>query len=166
MTRAIDVFLQNDGEVTKAYYAELNALGPAGQIAVALFRCQKRSTAAKRYRGGRFRRAAYDVKNWSLGELCRLLIAHAAALGITFGWKKDPDQPFYPWVLYIELPQGQVSFHSPDRGAGPEFRCVWDGLKASQDRILEFCDAVGLRNWPRQMPIPSSALREQPHPAL
>ncbi len=58
---ALEVFTQNDGEVTKAYYAEMNAKGSAGQIAVALFRCAKRSTRAKQYRGGRYRRAGYSA---------------------------------------------------------------------------------------------------------
>ena len=148
--RAIDVFEQSDGEVTKAYYAELQQLGPAGEIAVALFRCQKRSSAAKRYRGRRFRSAAYDVKNWSMGELCRLLEKHGKELGIRYGWKQDPKTEFYPWVLYVDLPQGQVSFHSPDRGLGPDYPGEWDGLKASQDRIVAFCDSVMCGDQPKQ----------------
>lgn len=141
-TRAINIFEQNNGDTTKAYYAELSRLGPMGEIAVALFRCQKRSSAAKRYRGRRFKSAAYDVKNWSMGELCRLLAQHAAALNLVYGWKRDPKQEFYPWVLYVELPQGQVSFHSENRGVGPNYVGEWDGLRASQERILEFCDHV------------------------
>ena len=40
------IFDGNDGEATKAYYGRMNDLGPYGQLAVALFRAQKRSTAA------------------------------------------------------------------------------------------------------------------------
>ena len=76
---AREVFHQQNGDVTKAYYAELAALGPQGEIAVALFRAQKRSSRAKDYRRGRYRAAAYDVKSWSMRELCRLLAAHALA---------------------------------------------------------------------------------------
>jgi len=47
------VFRQNNGDTTKAYYAEMNGKGFLGQLAVALFRAQKRSTAAKKYRGRR-----------------------------------------------------------------------------------------------------------------
>ena len=39
---ALEVFNQNDGEVTKSFYAELNTYGFAGQLGVALFRAQKR----------------------------------------------------------------------------------------------------------------------------
>jgi len=52
---ALEVFAQNNGEVTQAYYAKLAALGPGGEIAVALFRAQKRSVAAKKYRRSRYR---------------------------------------------------------------------------------------------------------------
>jgi hypothetical protein len=72
---AAEVFNQNNGDVTRAYYAEMNAKGLPGQLAVALFRAQKRSAAAKKYRGGGFRREAYDVKNWSLSEIVRICMA-------------------------------------------------------------------------------------------
>lgn len=142
--RAIEVFHQNDGDVTKAYYARLNALGPAGELAVALFRAQKRSTAAKGYRRGRHKRAAYDVKSWSLAEVGRILTAHAEALGVTWGWKADPNVLFgesASFVLYVDLPNiGQCSFHSPTRGAGPDYAGEWDGQHRSLENILAFCN--------------------------
>jgi hypothetical protein len=142
--RAADVFLQNNGDVTKAYYAEMSQRGPAGLVAVALFRAQKRSTAAKRYRGGHYRRAAYDVKNWSIGELVKLLLEHGAALGIIWGWKRDPGVPGYEWVLYVDLPEmiGQCSFHSAYRLQGPDYSGGWDGTHFSAERIIAFCDSV------------------------
>ena len=126
MQSAIEVFKQNNGDVTKAYYASLSQLGPEGEVAVALFRAQKRSTAAKSYRKGKFRHAAYDVKNWSMSEVARLLSAHASALGIQWGWKRDADTPGYEWVLYVDLPTGQVSFHSASRMNGPDYLGEWD----------------------------------------
>lgn len=142
MRRAADVFNQNDGDVTKAYYAELQAKGFLGELAVALFRAQKRSTAAKRYRGGRYRRAAYDVKNWSLSEICRLMSSDARH-GLEWGWQRDPATPGFEWVLYADLPTGQVSFHSADRLRGPDYLRKWDGQRgASEARILAFCDGV------------------------
>jgi hypothetical protein len=137
--RAKDVFIQNNGDVTKAYYAELNALGLDGQLAVALFRAQKRSTAAKKYRGRQYRGAAYEVKNWSLGEICRI----AALLNHRWGWKHDPNTPGYSQVLYVDLPTGQASFHSADRLSGPDYPGDWDGQRGvCEDRICEFCDMV------------------------
>jgi hypothetical protein len=138
---AEEVFNQQDGEVTKAYYAEMNQKGIPGQLAVALFRAQKRSTAAKKYRGGRFRRDAYDVKNWSLSEICRILSLVPGLF--EWGWKADPNTIGFPWVLYVVLPQGQCSFHSADRLEGPDFVGDWDGLHLSRERILAFCDSVG-----------------------
>jgi len=143
------VFHQQDGEVTKQYYAEMNSRGVSGQIAVALFRAQKRSSRAKDYRRGKYRRAAYDVKQWSMSELCRLLALHGKALGIRWGWKQDPKTVFGEepsWVLYRELPNGQVSFHSQDRGAGPEYSGDWDGKQLSKERIIAFCDSVAAEN--------------------
>lgn len=143
-TTALSVFTQNDGEVTKRYYAELGAIGPLGQIAVALFRAQKRSAAAKRYRRGAHRGSAYDVKAWSMAEICRLLAAHPET-GITYGWKQDAATRFGPdasWVLYCDLPQGQVSFHSPTRLDGPDYEGDWCGMHVSAERIIQFCDSV------------------------
>jgi len=138
--RAVDVFHQKDGDVTKAFYAELATWGLRGELAVALFRAQKRSTAAKAYRRGRYRRAAYDVKNWSLSEICRL----ASRLGgVRWGWGRDESAPGFEWVLYLDLPQGQVSFHSATRLSGPDYPGKFDGQRgASEPRILMFCDAV------------------------
>lgn len=140
--RAVEVFKQNDGDVTKNYYSEMNARGPAGELAVALFRAQKRSTAAKKYRRGKWKHAAYDVKNWSLSEICRLLTAHASKLGIVWGWKEDPLTPGYEWVLYVDIPTGQVSFHSASRLTGPDYPGDWDQAHRSAERIIEFCDRV------------------------
>lgn len=140
----MQVLNQNNGDVTKAYYAELNERGPAGQVAVALFRAQKRSMAAKTYRHRKFKHAAYDVKSWSMGEVCRLLKLHATTLGIRYGWKEDPDTVFgneASWVLYVDLPQGQVSFHSPSRLEGPAYQSDWTGERMSAERIVQFCDS-------------------------
>ena len=139
---SLEVFKQNDGEVTKAFYGEMNALGPMGQIAVALFRAQKRSSAAKQYRRGRFKHAAYDVKNWSISELCKLLTEHAGQCGIRWGWKQDPNTPGFEWVLYVDLPTGQASFHSAVRGTGLEYAGEWDGKHTSADAIIGFCEKV------------------------
>ncbi len=92
------VFHQQDGRITKAYYAELSALGPIGLVALNLFRAQKRSSRAKDYRRGKWRRAAYDVKSWSMDELCRILaittnqarICSCANLASSSAGKKTP----------------------------------------------------------------------------
>lgn len=133
------VFNQNNGDVTKAYYADMNSKGVEGELAVALFRAQKRSTAAKRYRGRKHTRSAYDVKNWSLGEVCRIL---GKNLGIEWGWKYDAKAVNFEWVLYMDLPQGQCSFHSPDRLTGPDYTGTWKPAKPSYEVIIEYCDSI------------------------
>jgi len=155
MMRALEVFSQNDGEVTKAYYREMEQLGPLGHIAVCLFRCQKRSSRAKDYRRGKYRRLAYDVKSWSMQELCKALSQHAQAHGITWGWKEDSSVLFGEepsQVLYIDLPEfGQCSFHNPERFEGPEYSGEWSGIKNSDAVIIQFCDRVGATPDERQM---------------
>jgi len=138
--KAYEVFHQNNGDVTKAYYAEMNTKGLAGQLAVALFRAQKRSLAAKKYRGRQYRGAAYEVKNWSLSEICRIL--SIPGHNYKWGWKRDSNTPGFEQVLYVELPTGQCSFHSPDRLTGPEFEGEWSGVRNSPDVIIAFCDSV------------------------
>ena len=153
--RAIEVYQGSDGEVTKKYYAALSERGPIGVIAMNLFRAQKSSSRAKAYRGGipgqgSYRRMAYERKAWSMSLLCDVLAKEGAALNIAWGWGPDGRTLFsqkVSWVLYVDLPQGQVSFHSPDRGEGPKYWSDWDGERKSEERILVFCDAVMDGTW-------------------
>lgn len=148
--RAIEIFEGSDSEITKAYYAVLATRGPAGDVAINLMRAQKCSTRAKRYRGGirgvgSYRSMAYDTKNWAIEKLCDVLEEHGATLGIRFGWKRDPLVVFGErpsWVLYVDLPQGQVSFHSPERLSFHDYAGEWDRERKSEERILAFCDSI------------------------
>lgn len=143
MSRASAVFNQNDGEITKAYYAHMNAKGLVGQLAVALFRAQKRSTAAKKYRRGKYRHSAYDVKNWSLQEICRILtLLNSSGYAFEWGWRRDENTPGFEWVLYCSLPGGQASFHSAERLSGPDFKGEWIQHPGSEYSIIHFCDGV------------------------
>lgn len=140
----VRVYEGSDGDATKALYARLEALGPVGIVAVNLFRANKSSSRAKVYRGGvrgqgSYRGMAYDRKQWAMENLCRVLGEHAAQLSITWGWGVDPKQEFHRHVLYVDLPTGQVSFHTAARGDGPNYPGVWDGIGgASADRILRW----------------------------
>jgi hypothetical protein len=145
--KAIEVYAGSDGKVTTRYYEELQSRGPIGIIALNLFRAQKCSARAKVYRGGirgqgSFKSMAYDRKNWSMSNLCAVLKEHGEALGINWGWKEDPAQEFHSWVLYVDLPVGQCSFHSATKGTGPDYQGDWDGQHLSAERILSFCDQV------------------------
>lgn len=134
------IFYQQNGDVTKAYYKTMSEKGYHGLLAVALFRAQKRSTAAKRYKRGRFARDTYDVKNWSLDQACMVLSSHE--FGFPWGGARDVHTPGYPHVLYVDLPTGQCSFHSPERGKGPDYHGKWRPGAGSESNILEFCDSV------------------------
>jgi hypothetical protein len=145
--KATDIYAGSNGSVTRDYYARLEARGPLGFVAMNLFRAQKTSSRAKKYRGGirgvgSFSKMAYDTKNFSLKQLCDALLKHGDGFGITFGWKVDPRESFASWVLYVDLPNGQVSFHCTERYAGPDYPGEWDQQHASQERMLAFCDSV------------------------
>lgn len=140
LSHVMTVYCGSDADATRALYERLGKLGSQGLIAVNLLRAQKSSSRAKIYRGGGFRGKAYDKKQWAMGQLCDEL-ARLGALehGLTWGWQQDPRAPVYKWVLYIDLPNGQVSFHSPTRGDGPDYLRSWDGVpQASAARICTF----------------------------
>jgi hypothetical protein len=125
------VYLGSDGKATNALYAKLHERGPLGFIAVNLFRACKSSERAKLYRQHGFRSSAYDRKQWSIDNLTKALTAYADRLCIKWGWGVDEKQPMHNQVLYVELPEGQVSFHTGLRGKGPLFDGEWDGARGT-----------------------------------
>lgn len=129
----IRIYTGSNGEATKALYERVANLGPAGVVAVDLFRAAKASERAKVYRGGNrqgsYRRQAYDKKQWCIDNLARVLSIHADAIGVTWGWAEDPAQEFHRFVLYIDLPTGQVSFHTAPRGEGSDYSGKWDQIR-------------------------------------
>jgi hypothetical protein len=77
-----------------------------------------------------------------MANICKCLAATPLA---SYGWKQDTSTVFEDrpsWVLYVDLPQGQVSFHSPTRGLGPDYAGEFCGMHVSADRICKFCMAV------------------------
>lgn len=123
------VYNGSDGDATIALYQRLNALGPIGNVAVNVFRAQKASERAKVYRGGRggqsYRAMAYEKKRWSMETLCEALTKHRS-LGLVWGWAVDPNQEVHRHILYVELPTGQVSWHTDQRASGPDYAGAWD----------------------------------------
>lgn len=148
-TSAWEVFHQSDAAVTRRYHAELERRGPAGIVASLLLRAQKSSRRAKRYGPsagvGRlsYRDLAYERKGESLRRLVAALAEHGESLGFRYGWGEDTAQSVNRWVLYCDIPRlGQVSFHSPERYDGPDYPEGWDGVRLSEQRILQCCDAI------------------------
>lgn len=140
------IYRGSDGDATKRLYEQLEALGAIGTVAINLFRAQKNSERAKKYRGrapegGSYRGRAYDRKQWAMDNLCKVLAEHAGALRLPWGWQQDPEQPKHCWVLYVDLPTGQVSFHTEHRGAGPDYSGAWDRFREmSAQRICQFVE--------------------------
>jgi len=127
-------------------------------LAVNLFRAQKNSERAKVYRGRRHRSAAYDTKQWAMMNLCNALLHEAAAAGIGWGWGVDDKQPVHRHVLYIDLPTGQVSFHTGTRGEGPDYAGTWDGVAdQAAPRILHWVAA--LLEGTTAAPLPAPAVQ-------
>lgn len=143
------IFFGSDGVATRRFCTELRKQGQIGRIAAALFTVQKASNRAKRYHGGipsddgatlPYKDLAYCRKRTFLKQLAELL-AHRDC-GLTWGWGLDLKQPQANHVLYIDLPQGQVSLHSVQRFVGPDYPGDWDGQNATEDRVLQFCASV------------------------
>lgn len=127
MHEVLAIYEGSDGEATKRLYQRLEALGPVGHVAVNLFRAHKSSARAKVYRGGGYRGLAYERKGWAMDNLVAILAEQAAELGIRWGWGEDAAQEYHRWVLYVDVPTGQVSFHTERRGGGPDYPAAWDG---------------------------------------
>jgi hypothetical protein len=147
LAEIVAIFRASDADATRGLYARLERKGPAGTIAANLLRAAKTSGRAKGYRRGA-RGHAYDTKTWAMGNVCVALDALAddgrRGIGVAgWGWGIDETQPFHRFVLYLELPTGQVSFHSALRSLGPDFAGQWDGQRNVQaDRILRYAAAV------------------------
>lgn len=121
------IYEGSDGKATTALYEELAKRGPRGELALNLFRAHKNSARAKQYRGGGYRGAAYDRKQWAMDNLVKILLEHGPTLGYQWGWGMDEKQAFHNVVLYVDIPTGQVSFHTRGRGDGPDYPGEWDG---------------------------------------
>lgn len=134
-----EVYAGSDGDATRALYARLEALGPIGVIAVNVFRAQKCSERAKRYRGREFKSAAYERKQWSIDNLAAALLRHGETAAVGWGWAHDQSQEGHPHLLYIDLPTGQVSWHGGRRGPGPDYPGSWDKVTgAAPERICRW----------------------------
>jgi uncharacterized protein (DUF3820 family) len=139
----LGVYNASDADATRLLYARLEAIGPVGAIAMNLIRASKCSGRAKQYRRRIHSREAYDRKQWSLGNVCQALQEHATGLGIVWGWGEDRSTPGFSWVLYVEIPTGQVSFHSRVRGDGPDYPGEWDRQReASYERIVRWTQGI------------------------
>lgn len=131
------VYGGSDGTATSELFRKLERLGRAGVLAVNLFRAHKNSSRAKVYRGRGYKDAAYDRKQWAMGNLVAALEQQDPP--IEWGWGHDESQPHHKWVLYVDTPRGQVSFHTAQRGAGPDYPKQWDGVRdAGAQRICSW----------------------------
>jgi hypothetical protein len=82
---------------------------------------------------------AYEKKEWSMEQLCAALNES----DIDHGWAVDETQEVHRHVLYVELPTGQVSFHTEKRLLGPEFSGRWDGIRdVASERIVSFANSI------------------------
>ena len=131
-----DIYYGSDAVATKRLNKYLASLGTGGQIAALMLSAQKASSRAKAYHG-EYRGLSYDRKGQALESLCDQLDADSA--GLVWGWGADDDMPFAPHVLYIDLPTGQVSWHSTEEYAGPQYEGQWDGVRGvTEARILRY----------------------------
>lgn len=136
---ATAIYAGSDGDATTALYERLATMGDRGTIALNLFRACKCSERAKGYRG-RHKGSAYGRKQWSIDQLVAVLERQNA---ITWGWAEDPAQAFHRWVIYVDIPTGQVSFHTQNRGPGPAYVGEWDRQHGSgPSRIVAWTQSI------------------------
>jgi hypothetical protein len=65
-------------------------------------------------------------------------------------------QEFHQWVLYVDLPTGQVSFHTAARGVGPDYPGKWDGVRGTGAiRIIKWASSL-----PELMPAIATAVMD------
>jgi hypothetical protein len=163
------IYYGSDGVKTRQLHAALMRRGSLGAVAKHLFAAQTSSERAKHYHGGirgvgSYRQLAYEQKQTCMNLLTEVLTEHN--LGIIWGWKEDPGVVFgdkASVVLYIDLPnRGQVSFHSPTRGVGPDYPRDWDKLPgASVDRIIDFAkDVMKIEAEPEAPPVKVKRVRK------
>lgn len=72
------------------------------------------------------------------------------AFATTWGWKEDAAQEYHKWVLYVDLPTGQVSFHAASPLSEHRYAGEWDGQHCSARRITAYVDHV-LNGTPAQL---------------
>ncbi len=142
---AEEVYQENNAPTTRLLFSRLKKLGSLGLLAVELLRAQKNSDRGKLqgYKKSKvfnYSGVSYGRKAKALSNIARILLENN--LGIKWGWGEDPAEFKIPWVLYLELPTGQVSFHNRKRYEGPDYEGQWDKKNASCERILEFCDRL------------------------
>ncbi len=132
-----DVFNKRDGNATVALCVELSKRGLLSAAAVCLYQAQYSSARAKTYRR-RSKGYSYERKNTALMRMPRWL----SRADIHYGWGYDATSKNYEHVLYVELATGQCSFHSSERGDGPEFKGSWNLEVDSMTSVFRFCDQV------------------------
>ena len=141
-------YCASDRGATRRLLASLRGAGPKGRIAAGLLKAMKASSRAKKYRGGyrhdngdvtEFSKYSYRRKQAGLKEVCLQL--ELDPCGMTWGWGTDSKNAEAPHVLYIDLPQGQVAFHSTKRYAGPNYSGK-KSAKHSERRVISFCHDV------------------------
>lgn len=142
-----EVSAASDPVATKALYTRLEACGPAGQVALNLFRAHRCITQAQNCENGyqhstTISRKAYERKDWALLLLCRALMNHSLELRIPWGWCCDSRDRRAPWTLRVDLPQGQVIFRNPRRLTGYDYIGRRDNQEKTEERIFAFCEEV------------------------
>lgn len=144
MDEFMECYRGSDGDRTIALFKRLEQGGPAGVVAINLFRALKASERAKTKYRGKWVRIAYEKKNWAISNLAEVLGQHAAGLQITWGWGHDPKAIGYEWVLYVDLPgAGQISFHTAQRLPGPDHPTGWDrAIRQGPERLARWAGGL------------------------
>jgi len=135
-----EIYYGSNGGQTRSLFTKLKKQhGQIGEVAILLFKAQKASMRAKES-FGKYRRYAYERKGVAISQLCRSLEKQS---DIVWGWREDIDEPYAKWVLYLDLPTGQSSFHNTYRVGNNEYWTPWNGGgNSSIDNIIDWLDLL------------------------
>lgn len=130
---------------------QLRLHGRVGMIGAALLNCQKESSNAKKHLKGhagaiqsrRLSRERYQQKHQAMAALQVHLKEYQT---FNWGWAPDPNpsKSSAVHVLYVDLPTGQVGFHSTQMlGRNAKvYTGQWDGQNKNMERIFKFCEDI------------------------
>lgn len=133
--QAYGTLVGSNAAATRQLLRELGLRGEFGRLAQSLFRAQKASERAKRYRG--YSDSYYEKKGEQLNEVVDSLFALTDEL--PWGWGID-EEGYHRDVLYVDLPTGQASFHHVERLSGPDYPGEWDHNASSAWNICAFIE--------------------------
>ena len=146
--RVVKAFYGYDAMAIQDVKARLKAGGLKGELADLLFEAERtdlnagvcRTTPACSWTS-RHRRK-WDRWIRALKALVSFLDRSASQLGIHWGWQEHENQTGPFWVVFIDLPTGQVFYSAPERLTDHQYEGSMEWSESNEIPIFEFCEEI------------------------